>query len=146
MKISANWVASSAYAPIPPGAVYGGNDVDGSPIYVGRAFHDGDNLPAKVLPSQNVAYVAYNGQEIAKHQYEILCGGNTSWVHSGHGSIPHNAVRGGQTSSGEPLYIGRTHHQGSLTPGKVHPSHGSLYIPFGGSEVPFKSYEILIEH
>lgn len=127
-------------------AILAGNDVDGSPIYVGKAFHEGDLIPAKVIPSKNVAYVPYNGQEIQKHQFEVLCNGNVSWVPSGHGQIPHNAVVGGNTASGETLYIGRTHHMGSLTPGKVHPSHGSLYIPFGGSEIPHKSYEILTEN
>lgn len=91
-------------------------------------------------------YISYNGQEIAKHQYEVLCGGNVQWVQSGHGHIPSNAVRGGTTASGEPLYIGRTHINGSLTPGKVHPSHNTLYIPFGGAEMPFQNYEILIEN
>lgn len=120
--------------------------MDGSPIYIGRAFHEGDNIPGKVLPAARAMYVSHNGLEIAKHQYEVLCGGSVIWVPSGHGSIPYNAVRGGSTASGEPLYIGRTHYQGSLTPGKVHPSHNSLYIPFGGTEMPFPTYEILIEN
>ncbi|KAJ6643770.1 hypothetical protein Bhyg_08735 [Pseudolycoriella hygida] len=134
-----NWVSASSYGPVPDGAILAGNDVDGSPIYVGKAFHDGDLIPAKVIPSKNVAYVSYNGVEVQKHQFEVLCNGNVSWVPSGHGQIPHNAVVGGHTSSGETLYIGRTHYMGSLTPGKVHPSHGSLYIPFGGAEIPHKS-------
>lgn len=66
------WLQSSAHAGIPPNAVYAGNDADGSPIYVGRAFHEGDQLPAKVIPSKQVAYIAYNGQEIAKHHYEVI--------------------------------------------------------------------------
>jgi len=144
--VRSSWVATSAYGDLPEGAILAGNDADGTEIYVGRAFHEGDQLPAKVMPSKQVAYVAYGGQEIAKHQYEVLCNGNVEWVHSGHGSIPSNAVIGGQTSNGETLYVGRTHHEGSLTPGKVHPSHGSLYIPFGGAEVSFNNYEILIEN
>lgn len=130
---------------MPEGAIPAGHDADGTPIYVGRAYHEGEQLPAKVLPSKQVAYVAFNGQEIAKHEYEILCNGNVKWVASGHGDVPSGAVVGGQTGNGEPLYIGRSHFSGSLTPGKVHPSHGSLYIPFGGAEVPIKEYEILIE-
>lgn len=70
-----------------------------------------------------------------------------AWVPAGYGSVPHNAVRGGNTATGEPLYIGRAHHNGSLTVGKIHPSHQSLYIPYGGAEIPFKSnYEVLIEY
>lgn len=144
--IAASWQHATAHGPLPDGAVHAGHDADGSPLYIGRAYHEGDQLPAKVIPSKQVAYVAYNGQEIPKHQYEVLCGGNTTWVSSSHGNVPPNAVLGGRTSTGEPLYIGRTSFSGSLTPGKVHPSHGSLYIPFGGSEIPFKSYELLIEN
>lgn len=37
------------------------------------------------------------------------------------------------------------HFQGSLTPGKIHRSHGCLYIPFGGVEHSFQSnFEVLI--
>uniref|UniRef100_A0A182IQW8 Uncharacterized protein n=1 Tax=Anopheles atroparvus TaxID=41427 RepID=A0A182IQW8_ANOAO len=140
------WQHCSAHAPVPPGAVLAGHDTDGAPIYVGRAYHEGDQLPAKVLPSKQAAYVSHNGQEILKHSFEVLCGGNVSWVHAGFGSVPPTAVYGGRTSTGETLYIGRAHHMGSLTPGKVHPSHQSLYIPYGGSEIPIKNYEVLIEH
>lgn len=31
-----------------------------------------------------------------------------------------------------------------MTIGKIHPSHRALYIPFGGSEVPFQHYEVLV--
>jgi len=143
-----SWVPATPFGPLPDGAILAGNDIDGSSIYVGKSYHEGDLLPAKVIrtPNKNVAYVCYNGMEIEKHQFEVLCNGNVSWIPSGHGSVPHNAVVGGNTSSGETLYIGRTHHMGSLTPGKVHPSHGSLYIPFGGQEVIHKSYEILTEN
>jgi len=142
----AQWQSCSPHS-VPFNAIHGGNDSDGTRIVVGRAFHMGDLVPAKVMPSKNVAYISYNGEEVPKHQFEVLCGGNTSWVPSSYGNIPPNAVKGGHTASGEPLYVGRGHWQGSLTVGKVHPSHQALYIPYGGSEVPIKgNYEILIEY
>lgn len=143
---TATWVATSAHAPLPDGAILAGNDTDGSPIYVGRAHHAGDQVPAKILPSKQVGYIPFSGQEIPVHQYEVLCNGNVSWIPSSHGAVPPGAVNAGRTSGGEPLYVGRVHYQGSLTPGKIHPSHGSLYIPFGGQEVTIKDYEILVEH
>lgn len=66
-----NWIPTSAYAGIPPNTVYAGNDADGAPIYVGRCFHEGEQLPAKVIPSKQVAYVSHNGMEIAKQHYEV---------------------------------------------------------------------------
>lgn len=41
------WIASSGRG-IVPGTVVGGHDADGDQIYVGRAYHEGDLLPAKV--------------------------------------------------------------------------------------------------
>lgn len=49
----------------------------------------------------------------------------------------------GQTAEGEALYIGRCLYQGTQTPGKVHPSHNCLYIPFDGAEVQITDYEVL---
>jgi hypothetical protein len=38
-------------------ALVGGKDTDGSTIYVGRAFHAGVYLPAKIIPSKQSCYV-----------------------------------------------------------------------------------------
>lgn len=66
-----HWTPSSAHTPLPGDAVFAGHDIDHAPIYVGRAFHDGDHVPAKVIPQKNVAYIAHNGQEHAKYQYDV---------------------------------------------------------------------------
>lgn len=42
---------------LPETAVAGGRDSDGTTIYVGRAFHNGDMIPAKIIPEKNAAYV-----------------------------------------------------------------------------------------
>lgn len=144
----ANWVPSSVHSPPPEGAILAGHDCDGSQIYVGRAWHNGDQLPAKVIPSKRAAYVAYGGQEVFVDNYDMLCNGNVQWVstHPSSRAVPPFSVSGGQTADGEPLYIGRAHHEGSLTIGKMHISHGALYIPFGGQEIPIHSQvEILTE-
>lgn len=90
--------------------------------------------------------VGFEGQEVPKYNYEVLCNGNVQWVHSGHGAVLPNAVPGGRTSSGEVLYIGRTWHAGALTLGKIHPSHGNIYLPYNGGETALQSYEILVEN
>jgi len=60
------------------------------------------------------------------------------------GDIPPNAIPGGETEDGEPLFVGRVHHEGTVTIGKVQPSHSVCYIPFAGSEVASSEYEILV--
>lgn len=145
-NLTAQWVQTNPHAPLPHGAILAGHDQDSSPMYIGRAYFESDLVPAKVIPSKNAVYVAYNGQEHPIHTaYEVLCNGNIDWVQASFGNIPPNAVSAGNTSNGERLYVGRAHHEGSLTVGKVHPSHGCLYISFGGREVRHDHFEVLIE-
>uniref|UniRef100_A0A1A9X2I1 Uncharacterized protein n=1 Tax=Glossina brevipalpis TaxID=37001 RepID=A0A1A9X2I1_9MUSC len=138
------WIHCTSGSPLPAGAVCGGHDCDGSPIYVGRSSHEGDNLPAKVVPCKGCAYVCWGGAEHIKNHYEILVGHGYTWRSYCGGQVPPSAVKSGMTRTGEPLYIGRGHHSGSLCVGKVHPSHGCLYIPFGGQEVRLDTYEVLV--
>lgn len=60
------------------------------------------------------------------------------------GHVPTGAVLAGNTAGGEPLYVGRAHHEGSLTPGKIHRNHGCIYIPFNGREESILHYEVLV--
>lgn len=122
----------------------GGYDSDGSPIYVGRSFHEGDCLPTKVIPSKRSAFVAWAGGEHPKAHYELLLGDGYSWQPCFGPNIPPNAISTGKTSSGEAVYVGRGHYANSLTVGKVLPSHGCLYIPYQGGEIKLEKYEVLV--
>lgn len=99
-----------------------------------------------MVPSHGVCYVPWGGRENSHPDYQALvvsAGCELVWINTSGDQIPTGAVQGGVTLDGEPLYIGRHEHQGSWVVGKVQPSHGVLYVPFGGEEVPFASYEIL---
>ncbi|XP_018346986.1 PREDICTED: uncharacterized protein LOC108751364 [Trachymyrmex septentrionalis] len=140
------WVSRVSSQSLPENAIIGGRDSDGSKLYVGRAFHDGDMLPAKVIPDKGVAYVCHNGEEHPKDNYEVLVQGEFAWEFCSNGEVPEDAIIAGQTADGEPLYVGRALHNGSQTIGKVQPSHGCLYIPYEGEELSFKDYEVLVVH
>lgn len=127
---------------VPPGAVEGGND--GEPLFVGRAQHEGALIPGKVKPGHSVCYIAWGGEEHGKTDYQVLCDCNSIWVATSGNNIPSNAIPGGETEDGEPLFIGRVHHEGTVTIGKVQASHSVCYIPFGGVEIAFPEYEILV--
>ncbi len=60
-----------------------------------------------------------------------------------HGNIADGAVYTGE-ENGERLYVGRSSHEGSVTVGKIHPSHGCIYIPYGGQELGLQFYEVLV--
>ncbi|XP_061705244.1 protein TonB-like [Cydia pomonella] len=139
------WVpACLSQRSIPPGALRVGTDADGDEIYAGRAPHEGDILPAKVIPNKNACYVAHNGEEVLKDQFEVLVPAMFSWQFSTNGAVPPGAVEAGVTADGEKLYFGRVTHDGCVTPGKIHPSHGSCYYPFDGEERSSAEYEVLV--
>lgn len=136
------WVAASG-GNVPPRSFPGGED-NGEPVYVIRANFNGGLIPGKLLASHGTAYVPWGGAENAVSDYEVLCDFNGTWVANSGGNIPPNAVPGGQSEDGEPLYIGRVVHEGALTVGKVQPGHGVCYIAYGGQELGFPDYEILV--
>uniref|UniRef100_A0A182WHU4 DUF3421 domain-containing protein n=1 Tax=Anopheles minimus TaxID=112268 RepID=A0A182WHU4_9DIPT len=137
------WEYCNINGPFPSNMVRAGVDCNGEIIYVGRANHKGDTLPAKVIPTNNAAYVCHGGKEILKHDFEVLRYGALVWEYASNGSVPASAMKIGETTNGEPLYMGRASYRGAQTPGKVHPSHRCCYLPFGGAEVSVKEYEVL---
>lgn len=93
----------------------------------------------------NFLFLAYGGVEIPVENFEYLSGKARyfSWVPASDGNIVDGAVWTGD-ESGEQLYVGRASHDGSLTVGKIHPSHGVCYIPYGGEEIGIAVYEVLV--
>ncbi|KAL0811175.1 hypothetical protein ABMA28_009606 [Loxostege sticticalis] len=127
-------------------AVLGGHEGwDGSPLWVIRAWHNGDLIPGKLSVRHNSASIMFNGKEVPVQNIEVLCARpeNLRWVPASNGSVPPGAIEGGRTGTGETLYVGRARYQLSVTPGKVHPSHKCCYIGFGGAEVSHRIYDVL---
>lgn len=140
---SGNWVDADG-GQVPPGAVQGGQDCNGEPMFVIRAQHEGAIIPGKLVPSHGCAYVPWGGVENGKPQYQVLVGGPNNWVPANGSNIPPGAFPGGESEEGEPLYVGRVRHEGSVTVGKVQQSHGVCYISFAGQELGFPEYEVLM--
>uniref|UniRef100_A0A2S2QWD2 Uncharacterized protein n=1 Tax=Sipha flava TaxID=143950 RepID=A0A2S2QWD2_9HEMI len=66
------WVPCDSGDPLPRGAVHVGMDKSGDRLYAGRAFHEGDLLPAKINPSHSTAYVCWGGMEHAMSHFEVI--------------------------------------------------------------------------
>ncbi|XP_026333591.1 natterin-3-like isoform X2 [Hyposmocoma kahamanoa] len=142
------WVQSSPHAAQSyshQAVVAGKEGYDSSPLWVIRAYHSGDLIPGKLAINHKQAYIAFGGNEVIVHSFEVLCAPAhlIRWKPASMGAVPAGAIPGGKTQTGETLYIGRVDHMNSLTPGKVHPSHRRMYISFGGKEVPYTQYEVL---
>lgn len=52
------WREGNVFDGLEKRPVLGGTDSDGSLIYVGRAFHNGQQMPAKIMPSKHECYVS----------------------------------------------------------------------------------------
>lgn len=136
------WVSASQ-GEVPTNAVQGG--FDGSdPLYVARARHEDDLVPGKLHSTHGVCYIAWGGNEHSYNKYDVLCGGNGEWISVDNGVLPTNAVPGGMTADGETLFVGRAMHEGTITIGKVQPSHECCYISYGGREFGYRKYEVLV--
>jgi hypothetical protein len=120
-------------------------DSDGSPVCIGRAYYGGDLLPGKVLLNHNVCHTSFGGGEQSNKEFEYLLNSpRFRWIRGSNGRVPSNAVEGGKTNDGEILYVGRANHLHLLIPGKIHRSHGCLYLPCDWKEHRKFSYEVLV--
>lgn len=131
---------------IPVGAIPGGKEGRVT-LYIGRASHNGSIIPGKVNPTHGTCYYPWDLLEHGQSEYQILVTDdltNFEWCPGSNGYIPNGAVQGGVSSDGEALYVGRMLYGNRLIPGKVQASYDSIYIPYGGSEHHYKSYEVLV--
>jgi len=104
---------------VPEDAFKAGRDENGI-VFIGRARHNGELLPGKVVPANKTAYVCHGGKEHPKEEYEVLCGFAFYWVPTkGSDPLPRRALSAGQTASGEILYVGRVSRMGADVVGKV---------------------------
>lgn len=112
---------------------------------MGRAWFRNDLLPTKVI-LQSGAFVPYGTLEerVTAYEFVRMDPGTYEWKESMDGAVPNNSVVGGVTANGEDLYFGRVVHSGHYLPGKVHQSHGVLYVPYRGQELNFRTYEVLV--
>ncbi|CAG9581151.1 unnamed protein product [Danaus chrysippus] len=137
---------NASHGNAPANSLVAGHDVDDEPIYIARAEYEGDLVPGKLVSSHGAAFVPWGGKEITRLNYEVLIDSTNNWVKASNGDVPANAVVGGRTIIGEPLYVGRVYYLNTITPGKIQRSEGVCYIPFNGDELHFPEYEVLLEN
>ncbi|CAN7997444.1 unnamed protein product, partial [Ixodes hexagonus] len=141
------WVRA-ADGNVPRNAVVGGQNLNGENFYVGRIMLRGYIIPGKVLTSARVCFVSLDQMEFSSNIYDVLTKAPSAqyvWVRMGGCVMPRNAIVGGRTPSGEPMYVGRHVHKGEMTPGKVIASHRCIYIPYLGKEIRYRDFELLIQ-
>lgn len=133
------WVpASNGY--VPPGAVQGGNEQNGQPLFVCRAQYNGGVHIGKVVGQ--ACNFGWGGAEVTMPQYEVLTGIQGRWVPGNGGYVPPGALQGGNEATGQPLYICRSQYRGGVHVGKV--VGQNCNFGWGGAEITMPQYEVLV--
>ncbi|KAF4525236.1 hypothetical protein B566_EDAN014011 [Ephemera danica] len=127
---------------LPPGAFIACRSNNLGDIYVGRCSHKGEVLPGKFIPRLKCCIVGYEGEEVKKYNYEVLCNVKAEWIpmNAGQRNLPEKTILGGKTFDSEPLYIGRVLDKSSV--GKV--LQGACLVVYGNKEHAHKNFEVLV--
>jgi len=135
---------------IPPNAIQAGNEQDGTPLYVARAFLEGGVHPGKAGRHLNLwkggAAISYGGREIAVDKYEVLAGDPSKirWIPADgmlrvQGWQP---IEGGREANGKFLFIISAEIEGGWHPGKIQDGDDHANVAYGGSEMWVKQYRV----
>ncbi|PXF45300.1 hypothetical protein BWQ96_04941 [Gracilariopsis chorda] len=127
---------------VPDSSVIGGKTKSGEPEFVGRAEHEGIMVPGKMIKSHGGVLFPYGGKEVGATTYEVLVY-PFAWKEASRGDVPEGAIQGGEEKNGNKVYVARAEIGGELTPGKMVKEAGGAFIPWGGEENSFFTYEVL---
>jgi hypothetical protein len=138
----------------PANAIVGGHISDTPhPVYIGRAYNNGNIHPGKVAfyNGRWSCFIGNGGAEQRYDSFEILTGDSAAFIWSKPvtNTLPANVVVGGHISdTPNPVYIGRVTHNGNVHPGKVAFYNGrwSCFIGNGGAEQRYETYEVLVKN
>lgn len=145
------WVLSHGIN-IPQGAFVGGQDSDGSPLYIVRTYFEGGIHPGKLSPNfKKGAIIGYDNDEIETENYEILIANPQAvrWVDASHPFSVQNLggarpVDGGREADGTPLYIVQAPYKGGVHPGKTSEKLKGADITYGGDEKIVNPFNVLV--
>ncbi|KAJ2402483.1 hypothetical protein GGI23_000681 [Coemansia sp. RSA 2559] len=150
-KAGLQWV-SAENGHIPPNAVQGGIEKDGTPLFVARAIYKGGLHPGKAGQhlENGGCNIGFGHKEVAVSEYQVLCGdaSRLRWVRQEgplniQGFVPYPA---GHEETGEPLYIAKSLYEGSQQLGKCAPHiKKGMSFPYGHKEKTTDNYMVLAQ-
>jgi len=128
----------------PPYPVHGGNDVDGTELYVAAAVIDGQKVPGSSRAPFRQALVAHNGQAFVASDFEMLSDLRVNWVDPDDEAFL-RALRPPAVGSAEPWCVARGYHEGRWLIGKARPDDETCRVPFGQGEPECEDFHILVQ-
>jgi Protein of unknown function (DUF3421) len=122
---------------VPPDAIRGGHDDDGTDLYVCSAYFSGGIHPGKLRSSFRGCDISYGGKEYNVVSYNVLV---PDWYSTGELDF-----QAGTDVGGFPLYVCRAHYNGGLQPGKTRTTWSTCNFGYGGKETTVSrfNYDIL---
>ena len=141
VKFDGKWVKASG-GEVPPNAVVGGHEADGTPLYIGQVKYEGGKHIGKVRKEFGGCNFSYGGKELCEPEYRVLMA-KTHWVNATGGEVPQDSMVGGNEADGEKLYVGRVNYEGGVHIGKVRGAFGGCNFGWGGEEHCEKEYQVL---
>jgi len=133
------WIAASGGS-VPSGAVVGGREANGQPLYVCRGSYRGGVHVGKIVGAS--CNIGWGGSEVPVASYEVLVGGAGRWLAASGGSLVPGAFVGGTEANGQPLFVCRASYQGGVHVGKV--VGATCNFGWGGREIGAPAYEVLV--
>jgi Protein of unknown function (DUF3421) len=118
---------------VPFGAVRGGTDVGGQPLYLCSARYNGGLHPGKLRREFGACYIPFGGHEVALKNYAVLVPRWLAFPPAGN-IIPSFDFQTGNEADGTPLYTCRDLFNGGIHPGKYLESIGRCNFGWGGRE------------
>ncbi|KAJ2082664.1 hypothetical protein H4R24_001413 [Coemansia sp. RSA 988] len=144
-----HWV-NAADSFIPPNAVQGGMEKDGSPLFVARAMYKGGLHPGKAAQhiQDGGCSIGWGHKEVNVREYQVLCGdaNQLRWVKQD-GALSIQGIKpvdAGHEETGEPLYVAKALYEGSQQLGKCAPHiKKGMAFAYGHKERTTNNYLVL---
>ena len=133
-------VASGGY--VPPDAIRGGTDNDGTPLYLCTAVYGGGSHPGKLKPAFKGCDVSYGGGEHVVASYSVLVPKWVKFAPSPPWYLDFDFPAGTDTS-GLPLYVCRAYFGLGVYPGKMQATWTACNFGWGGTEQHSTDFDVL---
>lgn len=129
----------------PSGLFVAGQDSNGAPFFLCRAYYSGSWVPGKTWPGYPNCNIPYGGREIIMHNFQVYYGQPQGyWQHARGGAIPYHALVVGRDTNGNTLYLCHGRYANSIIPGKTWAGYSHCNVPYGGREVLLYNYAIYV--
>lgn len=122
-----------------PNKVVGGNESNGTPLYVCNAEYNNGIHPGKTRDDWNGCYIGWGGRAIFNTNYKLLDNKPNNYYWD---KIPTNKVVGGRENN-QNLYICKGKYNQGVHPGKIGENWGNCNIAWGDKEIGTTDFEYL---